>query len=215
MRYSLILAAVLTAVPVCAQTSTQGVGDLVGAAAEYPYGLDPYKPSDAQFLREWGDVLVQQTPLSELARLDPYKPSEAALRRRIGAGLPVPVSGFLYYPPSDRLAVWPAPGAAPVAGSAPPESAAPAASAAPSAGAAPVSAKEMSTVSRPENNDGIWIRFEGQKWISAGVAVPIASPGFTRVGDYAGVPVYRRQGSDDVIYLPTRQGYVAPYRRKP
>lgn len=56
---------------------------------------------------------------------------------------------------------------------------------------------------RPESNDGIWIRFRGERWVHAGPAVPLGTADFTRVGEYAGVPVYTRRGSRDVIYLPT------------
>ena len=66
----------------------------------------------------------------------------------------------------------------------------------------------------PENNDGLWVRFAGAKWVSAGAAVPLRAAEFRRVGDYAGFPVFARQFEDDRIYLPTRAGLVAPYRRK-
>lgn len=69
----------LAIVPVAAQ----------GPAAEHPYGLDPYSPSDAQLLRNYGAALVAQTPLLELQKLDPYKPSDAALLRQIGGAIPV------------------------------------------------------------------------------------------------------------------------------
>jgi hypothetical protein len=72
------------------------------------------------------------------------------------------------------------------------------------------------TLLRPENNDGVWIRFAGSTWISAGSAVPLRAADFQLVGDYAGFPVFARQRvKEDVIYVPTRAGLVAPYRRKP
>ena len=202
MRHSLILVAVLIAGPAFGQTTT---------ATSHPFGLDPYKPSDAQILREFGDVLAQQIPLAELAKLDPYTPSEAAWRRRIGAGLPLPITGYLYYPPAgERAANKPAPAPTPVASAAP--DARPT-----STPSAPVASSptEVTTLLRPETNDGVWIRFAGDKWLSAGRAVLLDSS-FMRAGDYAGFTVYRRQGaSDGMIYLPTRDGMVAPYRRKP
>ena len=71
------------------------------------------------------------------------------------------------------------------------------------------------TLMRPESNDGIWIMYMGAKWLSAGPAVPLRAVDFQLVGDYAGFPVFARQGvKDDVIYLPTRAGLIAPYRRK-
>jgi hypothetical protein len=56
---------------------------------QHPYGLDPYKPSDAQLLRTYGAVLATQTPLIELRKLDPYKPSQAALLRALGGAIPL------------------------------------------------------------------------------------------------------------------------------
>src|SRR3989442_1041818 len=53
------------------------------------YGLDPYKPSDAAWLRNYGSVLAGQTPVSVLALLDPYTPSHAALVRQLGGGMPL------------------------------------------------------------------------------------------------------------------------------
>ena len=71
---------------------------------------------------------------------------------------------------------------------------------------------------RPESNDGVWISFKGEKWISAGAAVPLRASEFRAVGEYAGFPVFIRivNGAieDDMIYLPTRAGLVAPYRLK-
>ena len=56
---------------------------------QHPYGLDPYKPSDAELLRKYGSVLATQTPLLELRKLDPYKPSHAALLRALGGAMPL------------------------------------------------------------------------------------------------------------------------------
>jgi hypothetical protein len=68
---------------------------------------------------------------------------------------------------------------------------------------------------RPESNDGIWIQFEGDKWVSAGKAVPLRAQDFRKVGEYEGFPVFARtRGEAATIYLPTRDGLVAPYRRK-
>ena len=68
---------------------------------------------------------------------------------------------------------------------------------------------------RPESNDGIWVQFGGERWISAGAAVPLNAETFVRVGEYRGFPVFaRRELNEDVIYLPTRAGLVAPYRLK-
>lgn len=68
---------------------------------------------------------------------------------------------------------------------------------------------------RPESNDGLWIRYAGEKWVSAGPAVPLRTAEFIRVGEYAGFSVFARRGlKEDVIYLPTRAGFIAPYRLK-
>ena len=73
----------------------------------------------------------------------------------------------------------------------------------------------MATVIRPTSNDGVWIRYLGEKWVSAGSAVSLASAGFRVVGNYDGFPVFARNGrSEQVIYVPTGTGLVAPYRLK-
>jgi hypothetical protein len=66
----------------------------------------------------------------------------------------------------------------------------------------------------PESNDGVWIMFAGEKWVSAGIAIPFTGD-FVRVGDYAGFPVFaQRDFSQEMIYVPSRAGYIAPYRLK-
>jgi hypothetical protein len=73
----------------------------------------------------------------------------------------------------------------------------------------------MATVGRPASNDGVWIRYLGEKWVSAGAAVALTPAGFRVVGTYDGFPVFARSGtSEQVIYVPTREGIVAPYRLK-
>jgi hypothetical protein len=71
---------------------------------------------------------------------------------------------------------------------------------------------------QPQNNDGVWIQFRGRRWVSAGKAVPLNTSEFRNVGDYAGFPVFVRgaRGTTigDLIYLPTREDLVAPYRAK-
>ena len=66
----------------------------------------------------------------------------------------------------------------------------------------------------PENNDGIWFRFANQRWVNAGRAEP-HTEAFNQVGTYSGFPVYRRDRGDmDLIYLPSSNGLLTPYRRK-
>ncbi len=73
----------------------------------------------------------------------------------------------------------------------------------------------MATIGRPTSNDGLWIRYLGEKWVSAGPAVTLAPAAFRVVGTYAGFPVYARNGSSEqVVYVPTRAGVAAPYRLK-
>ena len=68
---------------------------------------------------------------------------------------------------------------------------------------------------RPQSNDGVWVEFGGEKWVSAGAAIPFDPAKLFRVGDHAGFPVYaRRDLKEEVIYLPTLPGVVAPYRLK-
>ena len=66
----------------------------------------------------------------------------------------------------------------------------------------------------PDSNDGIWVPYRGQKWVSAGPVVPLTAAEFELSGDYAGFPVYTRSGQPDVIYLPSTPNQVAPYRLK-
>ena len=73
----------------------------------------------------------------------------------------------------------------------------------------------LTTLRHPESNDGLWVRFLGEKWVSAGAAVPFAPERFTHVGEYGIFPVFAKSGlKEDVIYIPTRAGLVAPYRLK-
>lgn len=67
-----------TATPLLAQES-----------AARPFGLDPYKPSDAKILREIGPALVTQMPVRDLSKLDPYNPTDAALLRQMGGAIPI------------------------------------------------------------------------------------------------------------------------------
>jgi hypothetical protein len=70
------------------------------------------------------------------------------------------------------------------------------------------------TVRRPEGNIGIWVEFGGARWVSSGPAISVGTIDLVPIGEYAGFPVYARRTSRDVIYLPTRQGIVAPYKRE-
>jgi hypothetical protein len=66
----------------------------------------------------------------------------------------------------------------------------------------------------PENNDGVWVQFDNARWVSSGRA-EAQTGAFTQVGTHGGFPVLRRPGGpSDQIFIPTRDGLVAPYRRK-
>jgi hypothetical protein len=54
-----------------------------------------------------------------------------------------------------------------------------------------------------------------EKWVSAGKAIPLTAAEFVQVGEYAGFPVFaRRDFNQEVIYLPSLAGMIAPYRLK-
>lgn len=76
------------------------------------------------------------------------------------------------------------------------------------------SSEPMVSIIRPESNDGIWVHYQGQRWVSAGAAVPLRSTEFRAVGQYDGFPVFVRNNEEKTIYLPTRAGLVAPYRAR-
>ena len=197
-----------------------GVSAQTQESDAHPYGLDPYKPSDAALLRDYGETLVAQTPLSELQKLDPYKPSHAALLRNLGGA--IPLWGIVWYPGPVPASLSPfAPQTASEQSTAINRwerrrqrnefemTTSPAV-------AAPAEPSSMATLRVPESNDGVWILFDSKRWISAGHTVSLDASKFERVGEYDGFPVYRRSGeSEDVIYLPAREGAIAPYRLKP
>lgn len=191
------------------------------ASAEHPYGLDPYNPSDAELLRNYGATLVAQTDLLELRKLDPYKPSHAALLRQLGGA--IPLWGLAWYPspipapltpfPTTGFMSLPAATVAVLLVGQVPTCAAEANAGPPAVAPRPVSS--VSTPLRPESNDGVWIRYAQQKWISAGQSVPFDDSEFVRIGQYGDFPVFTRTGvNEEVIYLPTREDLIAPYRLK-
>ena len=172
----------------------------------HPFGLDPYKPSDAALLREFGLALVTQTPVHELAKLDPYKPSHAALLR-LGGALPVwaigwPTAMVVFDPRREPTA------ATEILRRERPQRRADAASVA----AEPSAPTAIATLRRPETNDGIWVDFDGRRWILAGRPVAFESSQFERAGELDGHAVYRRRGEADLIFVEGGEKGVAPYR---
>jgi len=72
--------------------------------------------------------------------------------------------------------------------------------------------KPMVSLTPPESNQGVWIHYQGMKWVSAGPAVLLRAAEFRAIGQYEGFPVFVRPNEDKTIYLPTRAGLVAPYK---
>jgi hypothetical protein len=196
----------------------------VAVPAAHPYGLDPYSPSDAMWLRDFGAALTSQTPLLELTTLDPYKPSEAALLRQAGGAIPLCCPDWYWRGPTfGPLLPASGPGT-PSAMRFPGMRGAkfkvarptPATAAEVAAPAPQLTPSSVVTLARPQDNIGVSIRYTGQIWTSAGRAVPLQASAFERVGEYAGSPVYRQTaGSADLIYVQTRDGLIAPFRRRP
>jgi hypothetical protein len=201
----------------------------VPAPAPQPYGLDPYNPHDAGLLRDYGAALVVQTPLLELARLNPYDPNHAALLRQIGGAITCCPLWYSPGPTFGPLTPFPGSGIPTLLPAAFPNVPVPvivvvtqAAAGAGTGAVAPASTAtqpsppSVVTAALPESNDGVWIRYEGRRWISSGRAVPLQASEFERAGEYAGFAVYRRAGvNEDVIYVPTRGDLIAPYRLAP
>ena len=173
-----------------------------------PYGLDPYNPTHAAILRNYGAALITPRPLTEVAAMDPFSPTEAGLLRQLGGAIPM---WFVWY------------GAGPVAGVPAAQLARPTAPSTPGATApgqqvaeSTAAATAIATLERPAVNDGVSIRYNGRTWVNAGRAVPVQSARFTRIGVYGGSPVYRRADeADDVIFISTTSGFVAPFRARP
>jgi hypothetical protein len=74
------------------------------------------------------------------------------------------------------------------------------------------SSAPMVSLAQPENNQGVWIHYQGTKWVSGGPAVLLRAAEFRAVGQYEGFPVFVRRNEEKTIYLPTRAGLVAPYK---
>jgi len=219
----------------CVVLAAAGASAQTAAGSNRLYGLDPYKPSDAAWLRNYGAVLAGMTPVSVLASLDPYTPSHAALVRQLGGGMPLWSPYWFWFGPAVGPLIPPYPPAAlPGPYTCPVQSAvdeaakiasllasparpatAPAPAMASASTAVPSSPPAATTLERPRNNDGISIQFADRVWIAAGRAVPRATLDLVRAGEYAGAPVFRRPNVDDVIYVQTRGNLVAPFRAKP
>ena len=74
----------------------------------------------------------------------------------------------------------------------------------------------IESIPSPNENNGIWLQFNGARWYSAGGPVPFSAARFTPIGDYRGFPVYRDStGDPDHIWVPiVRDGPLAPYAKR-
>jgi hypothetical protein len=83
-----------------------------------------------------------------------------------------------------------------------------------STGVVPPFLGPVQTAIPPQSNAGVWIEWNGTRWQLDGRAVRNVPGQFTEAGDYHGYTVYRaRAGDDAVIYLPSREDLLAPYRK--
>ena len=186
------------------------------------YEFDPYKPSDLAILRQYGGVPAH----APLLQLDPYVPFEGELLRQHSGAMPV--WGFAWYPWDPQVTYTPdcREGRAPLM-SAVTESAEPPLTTvadlltalerarASSASATSPGAASSVAASRvpPERNAGVWIYYAGRAWVSGGPAVTFAESEFVRVGESDGTSIFQRRGTkDEIIYVPTTPGVVAPFR---
>jgi len=80
--------------------------------------------------------------------------------------------------------------------------------------AAPDRTRLLASAVPPTGLNGIWITYDGERWFANGNAIGLNEASFREVGSYHGFPVYRRQGDDPAIYVPTTPGRVAPYKRR-
>jgi len=72
----------------------------------------------------------------------------------------------------------------------------------------------VSTLTRPEGVNGIWVNYDGRRWFLAGKAVDYDAATLAEIGTYHGWTVYMRNGDRSTIYIPTSPGRLAPYRAR-
>ena len=81
----------------------------------------------------------------------------------------------------------------------------------------PVPLGPLVTAKKPEGLNGVFVQFDNQRYFSSGPAREFDATAFTRVGEYHGFPVYRREGDTRTIYIPPlsdQRTIVAPYQRR-
>jgi hypothetical protein len=183
-------------------------------------GFDPYGPSDLAIVRSYGGTELAQAPLSTLLRLDPYVPIQGELLRQVGRAIPWwAYAGYFPYAPP-----MPMPDCRPLR-----EERAPAPDTTVAittfsemlieldrqrtSGGATAPTATMTRTTAPDRNSGVGIHYAGRTWIAAGPAVTFSEAEYERIGESAGFAIFRRTGTkDDVIYVPTTRGVVAPFR---
>lgn len=75
----------------------------------------------------------------------------------------------------------------------------------------------LATAKRPEGLNGVFIEYENHRYFSNGPAREFDTKSFTRIGEYHGFTVYRREGDSNTIYIPPLAGpstIVTPYRTR-
>lgn len=70
----------------------------------------------------------------------------------------------------------------------------------------------IQTILEPQDNRGIWITYEGQRWNAAGQALAHSASQFSKIGEYFGFPVFSTAGREE-IYIPAADGMLAGYRK--
>ena len=74
----------------------------------------------------------------------------------------------------------------------------------------------MASALPPANNDGVWITYEGRRYVKSGRSTRFDDTAYTQVGQLGEQPVYRRVGATptagtDTIYLPVVRGMLVPF----
>jgi hypothetical protein len=70
----------------------------------------------------------------------------------------------------------------------------------------------IETILVPQDNRGIWIVYEGQRWNAAGQAVAREATRFSKIGEYFGFPVFSTSGREE-IFIPGADAMLAAYRK--
>jgi hypothetical protein len=73
----------------------------------------------------------------------------------------------------------------------------------------------IETIRQPQDNQGVWFDYDSRRWRSAGRALAYSDSRFVQVGRSHEFPVYRERDTADTdrIFIPTSEGFVAPFRQ--